>query len=251
MALDKILLYPVGTTAACRYAAQFLRSGGIALTDHPAPEVTHLLLDIPSFSPGGSLRDGGDLPSLLRMLPPDITIIGGSLQVPLLAKKHTLDLLQDPFYLSRNAAITAECALRVAFPKMDYILSSAPCLVIGWGRIGKCLGALLKAMGADVTIAARKESDRAMAQALGFQAVDLLSLPNALPQYRLLFNTVPTLILNRQQLSLCRDCLKIDLASTPGLEGEDVVTAKGLPGVYAPESSGKLIADTLITLLHL
>lgn len=245
------LLFPVGTTPACRYAAHFLSQSGVPLTDHPTPEVAHLLLDIPSFSPDGTLRSGGDLSSLLRMLPPDITIIGGNLQTPILSGKHTLDLLQDPFYLSHNAAITAECALRVAFPKMDYIVSSTPCLIIGWGRIGKCLGKLFKSMGADVTIAARKENDRAMAQALGFQVVDIHSLPGSLSQFRLLFNTVPSPILNQQELSFCKDCLKIDLASTPGLEGEDVVIARGLPGLYAPESSGKLIADTLLNALHL
>lgn len=245
MTLHPILLYPVGATPACRYAANFLSRRGIPLTDHPTPEVTHLLLDVPSFSPDGNLRGGGDIGSLLRMLPPDVTIVGGNLQHPALVEKNTIDLLQLPHYLAQNAAITAECALRVAFPKMDYIVSSAPCLVIGWGRIGKCLGKLLNAMGAHVTVAVRKESDRAMAQALGYKAVDISSLPDIVPQFRLIFNTVPHPILNREQLSRCKDCLKIDLASTPGLEGEDVIPAKGLPGIYAPESSGKLIAEAI------
>lgn len=243
--MNPILLYPVGTTSACRYAASFLSRRGISLTDHPSPEVTHLLLDVPSFAPDGNLQGGGDIRSLLRMLPPDVTIVGGNLQNPSLAEKNTIDLLQQPHYLAQNAAITAECALRVAFPKMDYIVSAAPCLVIGWGRIGKCLGNLLKAIGAQVTIAARKESDRAMAEALGYEAVDFSSLSDSLSRYRLIFNTVPHPILNHQQLSSCKDALKIDLASTPGMEGEDVIIAKGLPGIYAPESSGKLIADTI------
>lgn len=245
MHLNSVLLYSVGTTAACRYAAGFLSHRGIPLTDHPSPEVTHLLLDVPSFSPDGTLRGGGDIRSLLRMLPPDITILGGNLQNHSLVEKNVIDLLQQPHYLAQNAAITAECALRVAFPKMDYIVSAAPCLVIGWGRIGKCLAKLLQAMGAQVTIAARKESDRAMAHALGYEAVDFSSLPDSLSRYRLIFNTVPHLILSREQLSSCKDALKIDLASTPGPEGEDIIIAKGLPGIYAPESSGKLIADTI------
>ena len=243
--MDKILLYPVGTTAACRYAAQFLHRAGMELTDHPTPEVTHLLLDVPSFGPDGSLRGGGDIHTLLRMLPPTVTILGGNLQNPTLSGSNLLDLLQDPHYLAQNAAITAECALQVAYPKMDHTLSGTSCLVIGWGRIGKFLGKLLKAIGADVTIAARKETDRAMIHALGFEAADFPSLPKQLPRFRLIFNTVPRLILTREQLSVCKDCLKVDLASVPGLEGEDVSTARGLPGIHAPETSGKLIADTI------
>ena len=249
--MKNMLLYPVGTTEACHYAARYLDRAGIPLTDHPSPEVTHLLLDVPSFGPDGTLRGGGDLHSLLRMLPPDISVAGGNLQHPALEVKNRIDLLQDPYYLARNAAITAECALQVAYPRMAFTLDSAPCLVIGWGRIGKCLGKLLKSIGANVTVAARRETDRAMLEALGYEAVEIAALPARLPQYRLIFNTAPTLILNKEQLSLCKDCLKIDLASTPGLEGEDVITAKGLPGVYAPETSGKLIAHTLMQTLHL
>lgn len=239
------LIYPMGTTAACGYAAKELKLSGLPLTDHPSPEVTHLLLDVPSFGADGSLRGGGDVHSLLRMLPENCCVIGGNLNHPALAGKRCIDLLKDPMYLAKNAAITAECALQVAYPKMDFLFCGAPCLVIGWGRIGKCLGRLLLTLGAKVAIAARKETDRAMAAALGYDFVDMESLPTALSQYRVIFNTAPELLLNKEQLSLCPNCIKIDLASKPGLEGEDVILARGLPGVYAPESSGKLIAETI------
>jgi hypothetical protein len=42
--------------------------------------------------------------------------------------------------------------------------------------------------------------------------------------------------------------VKIELASSPGLEGDDVIEALGLPGKYAPETSGKLIARTILRL---
>lgn len=246
--MASVLIYPVGTTAACSYAAKQLKLSGFALTDHPSPEVTHLMLDVPSFGSDGFLRGGGDLHTLLRMLPPEVCVVGGNLRNPALEGKKCIDLLKDETYLARNAAITAECALQVAYPKMDFLFCGAPCLIIGWGRIGKCLGKLLLSLGAEVTIAARKDSDRAMAAALGYQTVDTVSLPALLSQYRLLFNTAPDLLLNKEQLALCPDCIKIDLASTPGLEGDDVITAKGLPGIYAPESSGMLIADTFLRL---
>ena len=41
----------------------------------------------------------------------------------------------------------------------------------------------------------------------------------------------------------------IDLASEPGMQGKSVIPARGLPGKYAPESSGKLIADTILRVL--
>ena len=40
----------------------------------------------------------------------------------------------------------------------------------------------------------------------------------------------------------------IDLASKLGIEAEDVIWARGLPGKDAPETSGDLIARTVIRL---
>lgn len=246
--MDSIRIFPVGNTPACRYAAAALKKSGIALVDHPSPDVTHLLLDVPSFAADGTLRGGGALESLLRMLPPDVTVVGGNLKHPALAGYKTLDLLQDAQYLAVNAAITADCALQVAAPMLSTTFADSPALILGWGRIGKCLGQLLKAIGAKVTVAARKETDRAMLQALGYETADTATLAGVLPRFRLIFNTAPEMLLPENQLAVCRNCVKIDLASKPGMEGSGVVWARGLPGIHAPESSGKLIAETFLRL---
>lgn len=248
MRLENMLMYPVGSTQACRWGANLLAQAGIAMVDHPSPEVTHLLLDVPSFSPDGKLRGGGDLEPLLRMLPGTITIVGGNLSHPAVKDYNVLDLLQDGEYVAKNAAITADCALRVAAPRLKSTFAETPALIIGWGRIGKCLGKLLKSMGTEVTIAARKESDRAILEALGYRTLDIPEIPQALGQFGVIYNTVPERMLTQDQLAPYPQCLKIDLASRPGLEGEDVVIARGLPGLHTPESSGKLIAQTVLRL---
>ena len=150
--------------------------------------------------------------------------------------------------MASNAAITADCALQVSAQLMTTTFADSPSLVLGWGRIGKCLGKLLRGVGSDVTIAARKETDRAMIRALGYRAVEFAQIKEMLPQCRLIFNTVPEMLLHKKELGLCRDCVKIDLASKPGMEGEDVVWARKLPGKYAPASSGKLIGQTIFRL---
>lgn len=244
--MNHVLIYPIGATEACAFAGAFLEQSGFHLTDHPTPEVTHLLLDVPSFAADGSLRNGGSLTDALERLPAGITVIGGKLNHPALTDYPVLDLLQDPVYLARNGAITAECALRVACPLLSTVLPDAPALVIGWGRIGKSLTKLLSGLGCPVTIAARKPEDRAMAAALGYKAVDIQRIPGILPDIRLLFNTVPAPILDSSVLDGFSRCIKIDLASSPGLNGRGVLYARGLPGQYAPESSGRLIANTIV-----
>ncbi len=240
--MDNWLIYPIGSTPACRYAAEFLRLAGLSLVDHPTPEVTHLLLDTPSFGPGR----GEQVETILRMLPHHITVIGGNLDHPAVENYRTMDLLQDAAYIAENAAITADCALQVAAPFLTRTVAQSPALVIGWGKIGKCLAKSLQASGNDVTVAARKEADRAILRALGYRAVDPAKLPGHLWDYRVIFNTAPELVLTANQLEKTKNCVKIDLASRPGLAGEDVVRARGLPGIHAPESAGELIARTVL-----
>lgn len=199
-----------------------------------------VLLPVPSLEPDGSIKGGGSTDDL----PQDCLIIGGNLNA--ITNHQTLDLLRNPLYVSENAAITAHCAIAEAATRLPVTLTGCKVLVIGWGRIGKCLVRLLRLLGAHVTVAARKESDRALVAALGYQAMD----PGAemdLSPFRLIYNTADALILTLPRQKSCRqDCLKIDLASTKGIEGDDVIWARGLPGKCAPESSGNLIAEIVV-----
>ena len=210
----------------------------------PAPDkqVTHLLLPIPSFNADGSIRGGGNLSDILSILPENITIIGGNLNSQALANYQTIDLLQDPVYVAENADITARCAIKLLCECLPCTLKNLPILVIGWGRIGKCLARLLQANDALVTVYARKEADRAMLSALGY------SVQNALEPtgFRVVINTTPAVVLP----NCPKDAFKMELSSVLGIGGDDVLWARGLPAIHAPESSGKLIADTVIRLLN-
>lgn len=243
-----MVIYCAGSTKASRYAAQILKSKGCCIASTPSDAVTHLLLDVPSFGAAGLLRSGENIDTLLSTLPENVIVCGGNLKHPSVERYRKIDLLQDAHYLAENAYITAECALDVALPYLEVTIRSCPILIIGWGRIGKCLGQLLQNIGADVTISARKETDRAMIQALGFKTMDTGSI-KGLDPFRLIFNTVPELVLTKEMAALCRkDCVKIDLASKTGMDDEDVIVAKGLPGIHFPESSAELIAATFLRL---
>lgn len=224
-------------------AVEELEKRGVCIADAPSVDVTHLLLPVPCKMEAGELRD------ILMQLPKEITVLGGGLDRAELAGYRCVDLLKDERYLAQNAMITAYCALRVAAEHMNVTWQHCPVLILGWGRIGKCLGQLLKDLDADVTIAARKDSDRAVITALDYEAEDIAQLGYILKRYRVIFNTVPHPVLTATQLEHCRkDCIKIELASSPGIVGDGVISARGLPGKLAPESSGKLIARTIMRL---
>lgn len=241
--------FPAGNTAALAFTVQALRKRGCDIAAAPGPEVTHLLLPVPSFDADGAIQGGGVLEDVLRALPPNITVMGGNLAVPALESYFRADLLQDPLYLSENAGITAHCAVKLALSRLPITMKDCPVLVIGWGRIGKCLASLLKNMGANVTVAARKPADKAMLYALGYGTEQSDALSYGLMRYRVIFNTVPAPVISAGQAIYCGpDCLKIDLASKRGIAGEDVLWARGLPGKDAAETSGNLIARTVIRL---
>ena len=247
--MNSRVYYPAGSTDAIVYAARALRRKGCAVACEPGASVTHLMLDIPSFASDGSLRGGGSLDALLASLPESISIIGGNLAEHIPKSIPFIDLLQDHLYLAQNAGITAHCALQVAMEALPVTLDSCPVFVVGWGRIGKCLAALLKQLGANVAVYARKETDRAILSALGYTIQPIHDTPYGPLPYRAIFNTVPAPVLTAEFLRACpADCVKIELASTQGFAGSDVIVARGLPGKYAPESSGELIARTILRL---
>ena len=243
------IIYSAGHTDALKYTQERMQQHGYGFVSRPDPSVTHLLLDVPSFAPDGTLRSGGVLEDILNILNKEITVIGGNLSHPALCKYKTVDLLQDPVYLAANADITAHCAIKLATNNLPITLNGCPVLILGWGRIGKCLARLLRNLGAKVTVAARKETDRAILLALGYDTAAPAALDRELSKYRIIFNTAPTMLLPKEAVSYCNaNCLKIDLASTRGIAGDDVLWARGLPGKDAPESSGALIAQTILRL---
>ncbi len=225
------------------WAADALIQLGQTVTKEPTPQVTHLVLGVPCKA------TEEELSALLSKLPSHITVLGGNLDRPLLHSHRCMDLLTDEGYLWKNAAITAQNAITLAAKQMGITWDATNVLILGWGRIGQCLAKYLSALGANVTVAARKEAHRAQVAALGYNALDIHALSYQLSRFRVIYNTVPHPVLSKQQLTLCKNnCLKIDLASAAGMDGKDVLIARGLPGKYTPETSGKLIAATVLRL---
>ena len=158
-----------------------------------------------------------------------------------------------------NAYLTAESALAIAINSSKTSLISKPVLVIGYGRIGKILCHILKAMGVNVYASARKNKDFAWIRAFGYTPVNTENICEIISDCGLVFNTVPNLVLDEKSLCcLPEECLIIDLASKPGgvdFEsaknlGLKVIWALALPGKFKCASAGKIVADTVISILE-
>ena len=215
-------IYITPGNAATEQAGRFLREAGVIASSRICPKATHWLLPVPTKSE--------------VLTPPGVVAIGGNLARP------GMDLLKDPFYLAENAAITA----RAAMDLIEKELRELPVLILGWGRIGKCLGRFLREAGAKVTIAARRAEDVAMIRALGYGGVFLSQVPPLLPGCGAVINTIPAMVLSAHGCG--KDCVLLELASKPGMAGDNIIDGRGLPGRFAPEESGRLIAGTILRL---
>ena len=71
----------------------------------------------------------------------------------------------------RNGVPTAEGAIEAAMDATDVTLCGTPCLVIGFGRIGKLLAHRLRGLGAEVTVSARRLDDLAWIDAFGYRGL--------------------------------------------------------------------------------
>ena len=65
------------------------------------------------------------------------------------------DLLRREDFTLKNAYLTAEGAVSVAMDSYEGSIANAKILVIGYGRIGKYLSRMLRALGASVTVSSR------------------------------------------------------------------------------------------------
>lgn len=152
-----------------------------------------------------------------------------------------------------NAVPTCEGAVQIAMEEMPTTLFGSNVLVTGFGKVGEPLAAMLKALGANVTVCARKTSARAKARTMGLRALDFSYFDEAIKQSDVIFNTVPEKIIKRENLIFAKNALIIDLASKPGGVDLDeareanvkVIWALGLPGKVAPVSSGNIIKETI------
>jgi len=165
------------------------------------------------------------------------------------------DIMEMERIAAALAVATAEGAIAIAVENHEGALFASECLITGYGRIGKLLAVRLKALGANVTVTARKEADFAAAETAGFDVVHTENFTEAVKKADIIFNTVPSVIFDTNALSLIKkDTLIVDLASSPGgldhktaeIMGIKSIWALSIPGKTAPRFAGEKTAEEIL-----
>jgi dipicolinate synthase subunit A len=154
-----------------------------------------------------------------------------------------------------NSIPSAEGAIQMAMEASPLTVFGSRSLVLGFGRTGRAIALLLRGLFSDVAVAARKDLDLARIWASGHRYIPWDRLADEVAQADLIFNTVPALVLTREVLVAAPPhAVVIDVASAPGgtdfqAASELGLTAKlapGLPGIVAPVTAGKIIAELIV-----
>lgn len=157
-----------------------------------------------------------------------------------------------------NSIPTAEGAIMMAIQNTDITIHSSSCIVLGFGRTGFTLARTLQGLGAQVMVGVRRSEQYARAAEMGFKPFYMGSFLHHVSNIDLIFNTIPTMIVTAQIIAnLPSRAVIIDLASKPGgtdfrfaeKRGIVAILAPGLPGIVAPKTAGRIVADCLYQLI--
>jgi len=166
-----------------------------------------------------------------------------------------IEYRESDHFATWNSIPSAEGAIQMAMESTPFTIFGSRSLVLGFGRTGRAIALLLKGLMSDVSVAARSEVDQARIWASGHKPVEWADLAEAVTEADLVFNTVPAPILTRPVLAGAPShAVVIDVASAPG--GTDFEAARelgltarlapGLPGIVAPVTAGKIIAELVV-----
>lgn len=157
-----------------------------------------------------------------------------------------------------NSIPTAEGAVKMAIENTDITIHGSSCMVLGLGRTGLTLIRTLQGLGARVLAGVHRPEHFARAQEMGAKPFYTRDLLDYAANIDLLFNTIPTMIVTAQMIArMPSRAVIIDLASKPGgtdfrfaeKRGLKAILAPGLPGIVAPVTAGRIIADCVTQLI--
>ncbi len=202
-----------------------------------------------------------EIKDFLRLLPEGSTVAGGLISESLtrdIEKRRAgvFDYYKDHDLVMKNAVPTAEGVIGILINSLPVTVDGLSCCVTGYGKCGRALCLRLKALGANVTVAARSNKDLSNAEADGMSVCRLDDLKKICSGFGALVNTVPARIIGEDVLSsLNKDCLLIEIASAPfGIDFDTAakycitaIKAGSIPGRTSPVTAGKIICDTVIS----
>ena len=248
----------VGSDARQAAAGRALARAGYTVGGvQQLPQADCILLPLPLE------QSGLPLAQLLGEAKPGALALGGKVTesartIDRAAGVELVDYFARPELTVYNAIPTAEGCIGILLERRSRTLWGSSILLTGFGPVGQALGVRLAALGAQVTAAARRPAQRALAESFGLRSVPIDRLGQIAPAFDTVVNTVPAPVLSEAVLARLRpQSFIVDLASRPGGTdfdaarrlGHRAIHALSLPAACAPETAGEAVAQTVCDMI--
>lgn len=167
-----------------------------------------------------------------------------------------IDFFDDEKVAVLNAIPTAEAIIQLAIEKSYITIFGSNVLILGYGKCGKILANSMKGLGANVYVTYRKSLDSGYIKASGLKALELYDLQNHLSKFDFIINTIPHVIMDKENLlKVKKDVLILDLSQAPGgidyifaeIIGINAIYCPSLPARVAPLTASEIIFDKIIS----
>lgn len=157
-----------------------------------------------------------------------------------------------------NSVPTAEGTIMMVIQNTDITIHQSEVIILGLGRVGMTLARTFHALGAHVKVGANKPAELARITEMGLIPFHIKDLAKHVTDIDICINTIPARVVTGEVISqMPTQTLIIDIASKPGgtdfryadRRGVKAILAPGLPGIVAPKSAGRIIANVLAEIL--
>lgn len=197
----------------------------------------------------------------LRLLPEHSIVAGGLFSDDLREKIERRNITVFDYYkdekLARDNAIpTAEGVIGILINSLPVTINGLRCAVTGYGKCAKAIAKSLNALGAEVTAVVRRKESLSEAENDGIKGCYFNDFAEKAGTFTAIINTVPVRVIDSQIIkNLRKDCLLIEIASSPfGIDfdtakacGINTIKAGSLPGRISPETAGEIICNSVLS----
>lgn len=174
-------------------------------------------------------------------------------KISALLGEKCIDYSLDGNFREVNNTASAEGAIAKIIAAVPFTLKGKKILVTGFGMLGAELSRLLEPFKVRLTVAARRKESRDEIEKAGCEAADISEIGERLGEFDIIINTVPARILPEKPNNI-KGKYFFELASEPYGFDADVyrlcsavcTLCPALPTVFAPESSGRALGETII-----
>lgn len=166
-----------------------------------------------------------------------------------------VDYLSEESFVTYNAYLTAQGALRLLLENTNDYLPEKRILITGFGRVAKAVAQILCNLDCDVYVAARSREQRVEAELSGCKSISTEDINSTIYLFDYIINTVPSNIFTENDISCMKsDSIYFELASAPygvncqNFENKPMkyISGAALPGRFCEKACAKAILNEII-----